>query len=170
MAALIDDLLRLSRVTRHEQKREVVNLSSVARIAMAQIERADPQRIVDVVIEDDITVLADPKLLAIVFDNLFGNAWKFTAKVKHPRIELGTVRDSGETVFFVRDNGAGFDMAYQNKLFGVFQRLHPAHEFSGTGIGLATVKRIIERHGGRVWAEGAVGKGATFFFTLGELA
>ncbi len=170
MAALIDDLLGLSRVTRQEQKREVVNLSSVARIAVAQLERADPSRNVEVVIQDDITVLADSKLLAIVFDNLFGNAWKFTSKTKHPRIELGTVKGPGEPVYYVRDNGAGFDMAYQNKLFGVFQRLHPAHEFSGTGIGLATVRRIIERHGGRVWAESAVGKGATFFFTLGDLS
>jgi len=168
MAMLIDDLLRLSRVTRHEQRREVVNMSALARIAMAQIERLEPNRTVDVSIEDDLHVLADPKLLAIVFDNLFGNAWKFTAKTDRPRIELGAQKKSGETVYFVRDNGAGFDMAYQNKLFGTFQRLHPAHEFPGTGIGLATVKRIIERHGGRVWGEGAVGKGATFYFTLGE--
>jgi PAS domain S-box-containing protein len=170
MALLIDDLLRLSRVTRAEQRLEAVNLSSLARIAVAQLERADPSRNVDVVIEDSIYVMADPKLLAIVLDNLFGNAWKFTGKVAHPRIELGTKRVKGEPVYFVRDNGAGFDMEYQNKLFGVFQRLHTMHEFPGTGVGLATVKRIIERHGGRVWAEGAVGKGATFFFTLGEKA
>ena len=170
MALLIDDLLRLSRVTRAEQRVEAVNLSSLARIAVAQLERAEPERNVAVEIQDDIYALADPKLLAIVFDNLFGNAWKFTSKVAHPRIELGTTTINDETVYFIRDNGAGFDMTYQNKLFGVFQRLHPMHEFSGTGVGLATVKRIIERHGGRVWAEGAVGKGATFFFTLGEKA
>jgi PAS domain S-box-containing protein len=170
MAALIDDLLRLSRVTRAEQRREAVNLSSLARIAVAQLERGEPARKVTVVIEDNIFVMADPKLLAIVFDNLFGNAWKFTGNSPHPSIELGTRRIADEIVYFVRDNGAGFDMAYQNKLFGVFQRLHPMHEFPGTGVGLATVKRIIERHGGRVWAEGAVGMGATVFFTLGEKA
>jgi PAS domain S-box-containing protein len=170
MATLIDDLLRLSRVTRAEQRLEAVNLSSLARIAVAQLERAEPDRKVTVVIEDDIFVMADPKLIAIVFDNLFGNAWKFTSKTPHARIELGTTRIHGEPVYFVRDNGTGFDMAYQNKLFGVFQRLHSAHEFPGTGVGLATVKRIIERHGGRVWAESEVGKGATFFFTLGEKA
>jgi PAS domain S-box-containing protein len=170
MAALIDDLLRLSRVTRAEQRREAVNLSSLARIAVAQLERGEPARKVTVVIEDTSIVMADPKLLAIVFDNLFGNAWKFTGNSPHPSIELGTRRIADEIVYFVRDNGAGFDMAYQNKLFGVFQRLHPMHEFPGTGVGLATVKRIIERHGGRVWAEGAVGMGATVFFTLGEKA
>jgi PAS domain S-box-containing protein len=170
MATLIDDLLRLSRVTRHEQKREVVNLSAVARIAVAQIERADPSRNVEIVIEDNLHALADHKLIAIVFDNLFGNAWKFTSKTPHPRIELGSKQGGDGTIYFVRDNGAGFDMTYQNKLFGTFARLHAAHEFPGTGIGLATVKRIIDRHGGRVWAEGAVGKGATFFFTLGDVS
>jgi PAS domain S-box-containing protein len=168
MALLIDDLLRLSRVTRAEQRLEAVNLSSLARIAVAQLERAEPDRKVSVVIEDNVFVMADPKLIAIVFDNLFGNAWKFTAKTRNARIELGTAKINGEQTYFVRDNGAGFDMAYQNKLFGVFQRLHAMHEFPGTGVGLATVKRVIERHGGRVWAEGAVGMGATFFFTLGE--
>lgn len=168
MATLIDDLLRLSRVTRAEHHPVPVDLSRLARAAVAQLERIEPGRKIDIVIEDNITATGDPKLLAIVFDNLFGNAWKFTSKTEHPHIELGTTRtEQGERVYFVRDNGAGFDMAYQNKLFGVFQRLHPAHEFPGTGIGLATVKRIIERHGGRIWAEGALGKGATFFFTLG---
>jgi light-regulated signal transduction histidine kinase (bacteriophytochrome) len=110
----------------------------------------------------------DPRALAIVFDNLLGNAWKFTSKTEAPRIEVGVRNEAGTSVFFVRDNGAGFDNAYRDKLFGVFQRLHAATDFPGTGIGLATVLRIIERHGGRVWAEGEVGKGATFLFTLSE--
>jgi PAS domain S-box-containing protein len=166
MATLIDELLRLSRISRQEDRRERVDMSAIARISIAQLERAEPDRKIQIVIPDDVTVEADPKLLAIALDNLFGNAWKFTRRVASPRIELGVSLDGAEPVYFVRDNGAGFDMAYQNKLFGVFQRLHPESEFPGTGIGLATVKRIIERHGGRVWAESTLGSGATFYFTL----
>jgi PAS domain S-box-containing protein len=166
MATLIDELLRLSRISRHEDRRERIDMSAVARIAIAQLERAEPDRKVQIVIPDDLTVDADPKLLAIAFDNLFGNAWKFTRDVASPRIELGVTHDGAERVYFVRDNGVGFDMAYQNKLFGVFQRLHPESEFPGSGIGLATVKRIIERHGGRIWADSTLGSGATFYFTL----
>jgi PAS domain S-box-containing protein len=168
MAALIDDLLHLSRVSRAEHRPKPVDVSAIARAAIERLQRADPAREVEVAIEDGLRANADPKLLAIVFDNLFGNAWKFTAKVARPRVELGVLPDTRPVVYFVRDNGAGFDMAYQNKLFGVFQRLHAEHEFPGTGIGLATVKRIIARHGGRIWAEAGVGKGATFFFTLSE--
>ena len=108
----------------------------------------------------------DPHLLRAALDNLIGNAWKFTSKSEKPRIEIGALKDRGRTIFFVRDNGAGFDMAYADKLFGAFQRLHSASEYAGTGIGLATVQRIVHRHGGRIWAEGEVGKGAVFFFTL----
>ncbi len=168
MSVLIDDLLRLSRITRYEHRLERVDVSAICRVVVAQLERADPDRKVEVVIAPGITANADPKLLAIVFDNLIGNAWKFTSKVQSPRIEIGSKREQGQLVIYVRDNGAGFDMTYQNKLFGVFQRLHPMHEFPGTGVGLATVKRIVERHGGRVWAEGAVGSGATFYVSLGD--
>lgn len=170
MAMLIDDLLALSRVTRAEPRREPVNLSLLAELTVAQLERADPERKVDVVIADDLDAMADPKLMGVVIDNLIGNAWKFTSKVAGARIELACEQRDREIVYVVRDNGAGFDMAYQSKLFGVFQRLHPATEFPGTGVGLATVKRIVERHGGRIWAESEVGKGAAFFFTLGDAA
>lgn len=168
MGQLIDDLLNLSRVTRAELRREQVNLSELARTAMASIREAQPRhREVEFVVEDGLVAQADPRLLAVVFTNLLGNAWKFTAKRESSRIEFGALSER-PPVFFVRDNGAGFDQAYAGKLFGVFQRLHAGHEFEGTGIGLATVQRIVHRHGGRVWAEGAVDRGATFFFTLEE--
>jgi light-regulated signal transduction histidine kinase (bacteriophytochrome) len=166
MAALIDDLLNLSRVTRADFKREPVDLTRVAKAALANLTRFEPARVVDVTIADNMQATCDARLLAILFDNLLGNAWKFTTKTAEPRIEVGVQHDSGERVYFVRDNGVGFDPAYRDKLFGVFQRLHS--DFPGTGIGLATVLRIVERHGGRVWADGAVGKGATFYFTLPE--
>jgi light-regulated signal transduction histidine kinase (bacteriophytochrome) len=169
MATLIDDLLRLSRMTRTVLNPEPVNLSQLAHNAVGQLERLEPRRHVEVKVADEMETTGDPKLLAIVFDNLIGNAWKFSSKVEHARIECGVKREpSGRVVYFVRDNGAGFDMANQSQLFGTFQRLHREDEFPGTGIGLATVKRIIERHGGRIWAEAAVGQGATFFFTLGS--
>jgi signal transduction histidine kinase len=166
MASLIDDLLHLSRVSRTELRREPVDLAKLARATVAALERNEPDRKVSITIPDELPARGDPKLLSIVFDNLIGNAWKFTGRTNEPKIELGYQRE--ERVFFVRDNGAGFDIAYRDKLFGVFQRLHKSSEFPGTGIGLATVRRIIERHGGRVWAEGELGKGATFYFTLSE--
>jgi PAS domain S-box-containing protein len=168
MATLIDDLLDLSRVTRAELRPEPIDLSRIARTALANLQRIEPDRKIEVVIADDMRANGDPRALAIVFDNLLGNAWKFTSKSEAPRIEVGVGDDGGTSVFFVRDNGAGFDNAYRDKLFGVFQRLHAATDFPGTGIGLATVLRIVERHGGRVWAEGEVGRGATFHFTLSE--
>lgn len=173
MAALIDDLLELSRVTRAELRHEPVDLSRIARTTAAELQRADPSRVVELTIADGMQASGDPRLLAIVLDNLLGNAWKFTSKTHSPRIEVGVQpgpSPSGESerVYFVRDNGAGFDPAYRDKLFGVFQRLHSVSDYPGTGIGLATVLRIIERHGGRVWAEGEVDKGATFYFTLSE--
>jgi light-regulated signal transduction histidine kinase (bacteriophytochrome) len=125
-----------------------------------------PEREVDLDIRRGITVNGDRRLLGVVMDNLIGNAWKFTRDKTGARIDFGVAEEKGERTFFVRDNGAGFDMDYVDKLFGAFQRLHREDEFEGTGIGLATVKRIIERHGGRIWAEGDPGKGATFYFTL----
>jgi PAS domain S-box-containing protein len=168
MAQLIDDILTLSRVTRSEFQREEVDMTALAGAAVARLERRESGRRVEVAIQEGLTAVGDPALLTVVFDNLIGNAWKFTGKRDRARVEFGAEPRAGEQVFFVRDNGAGFDMAYVGKLFGVFQRLHAAHEFEGTGVGLATVQRIIHRHGGRVWAEGEVGAGATFYFTLGE--
>ncbi|MDP9347874.1 MAG: ATP-binding protein, partial [Gemmatimonadota bacterium] len=166
MAQLIDDLLELSRVTRSEMRRETVDLSAVAREIAAELEGAHPARRVEWVIDDGVTARGDPRLLRQALENLLGNAWKYTAKQPDARIEFGEVEKGAETVYFVRDNGAGFEMAYADKLFAPFQRLHSAHEFEGTGIGLATVQRILRRHGGRIWAEAEVGQGATFHFSL----
>jgi PAS domain S-box-containing protein len=168
MAELIDDLLTLARVTQGEVKHDRVDLSAIARTAGARVMDAHPGRSVELVVADGISAEGDARLLAIVFDNLLGNAWKFTGKRASARIEFGCAQQQGPPTYFVRDNGAGFDMAYSKKLFGVFQRLHGSGEFEGTGIGLATVERIIRRHGGRVWAQGEVDRGATFFFTLGD--
>ncbi len=167
MALLIDDLLALSKVTRTELNIRKVDLSELAHGCVAALQRLEPARQVEIVIEPGIIAEGDPRMLAIALDNLFGNAWKFTAKVAKPRIELSTLIRDGRRSFAIRDNGAGFDMQYANKLFGVFQRLHSEAEFPGTGIGLATVARIIHRHRGQVAGEGSPGAGATFFFTLG---
>jgi PAS domain S-box-containing protein len=166
MAQLIDDLLMLSRVTQTELRHEPVDLTSLARAAVARLRAAQPPRELEIVVAEGLTGRGDSRLLGIVFDNLLGNAWKFTRDQPSPRIELDATPGTPHQVYCLRDNGAGFDMAYSSKLFGVFQRLHGASEFEGTGIGLATVQRIIRRHGGRVWAEGAVGQGCTVYFTL----
>ncbi|MCG3206938.1 MAG: Adaptive-response sensory-kinase SasA [Anaerolineae bacterium] len=167
MAQLIDDLLMLSRLTRSEMRPERVNLSALARSIAAELCAAEPDRQVEFVIAPDVVVTADAHLMRVALENLLGNAFKFTAKQAAARIEFGVLpQPKDHAVYFVRDDGAGFDMAYIDKLFGAFQRLHTPAEFSGTGIGLATVQRIIHRHGGRVWAEGAVNQGATFYFTL----
>jgi light-regulated signal transduction histidine kinase (bacteriophytochrome) len=166
MAELIDDLLTLSRVTRTEMRRETVNLSGLAQTVAAELQKTQPTRQVEFIIAPGITVNGDSGLLRSALENLLGNAWKFTSKHPKARIEFGVMPHEGKPAYFVRDDGAGFDMAYAGKLFGAFQRLHVITEFEGTGIGLATVQRIIHRHGGRVWAEGAVEKGATFYFTL----
>jgi light-regulated signal transduction histidine kinase (bacteriophytochrome) len=168
MAQLIDDLLGLSRVTRSEWHCERIDLSVLARAANTRLQRSQPERRVEVVIQDGLVSEGDPRLIAVVLDNLFGNAWKFTAKREHARIDFGANSKDGKPVYFVRDNGAGFDMAFANKLFRVFQRLHTATEFEGTGVGLATVQRVVNRHGGRVWVEAEVDRGATFYFTLHE--
>ena len=165
MARLIDDLLGLSRVTRGEMKRGETHVSSLARSVVSRLERANPDRKVAVVVADGIVADCDDRLLTIVLENLIGNAWKFTSKRRDACIEVGMMDDDPRT-YFVRDNGAGFDMSYASKLFGIFQRLHSATDFEGTGIGLVTVQRIIRRHGGRIWAQGQVGHGATFYFTL----
>jgi signal transduction histidine kinase len=162
MGELIDALLGLSRVSRAELTRQPVNLTKLANEVLAQLRAAEPSREVRTTVEEGLTVHGDPHLLRAVLENLIGNAWKFVGKSDAPLIEVG--RD--ERGYFVRDNGAGFDMAYAGKLFAPFQRLHAATEFPGTGIGLATVQRIIRRHGGTIWAEGVVGKGATFRFTV----
>src|SRR3989449_7921204 len=166
MGILIDDLLKLARVTRAEIRAEAVDLSDLARDIAAELQRATPERLVEFAIAPQLKARGDPRLLRVVLDNLLPNSWKYTAKQARPRIEFGSVEENGGRAFMVLDNGAGFDMKYADKLFGVFQRLHSAAEFEGTGIGLATVRRIINRHGGRIWAEGAVDQGATFYFTL----
>jgi len=165
MAQLIDDLLSLARVSRGELQRGEARLGEIARACAEVLQQTDPARAVEWVIPPDLRGDADPRLVKIVLENLLGNAWKFTRKRPAARIEVG-VRENGQRTYFVRDNGAGFDMAHAEKLFAPFQRLHTAAEFEGTGVGLATVQRIIHRHGGRIWAEGIPGEGATFFFTL----
>jgi len=166
MAQLIDDLLNLSRITRSEMRRQTVDLSALARSTAAQLQGAQPERQVEFHIADGVVAHGDERLLQIVLENLLGNAWKFTGKQPHATIEFNVMTHDGKPAYFVRDDGAGFDMAYAGKLFGAFQRLHGATEFEGTGIGLATVQRIVRRHGGRIWAESQVGRGATFYFTL----
>jgi signal transduction histidine kinase len=166
MGQLIDDMLSLSRVGRVEMQRETVDLSALARAIAGRLRETGPERRVEFVIQVGLTVVGDPHLLENALFNLLDNAWKFTGKHPGGVIEFGRITQEGHPVFFVRDNGAGFDPAYADKLFGAFQRLHKASEFPGTGIGLATVQRILHRHGGRVWAEAAVDQGAAFYFTL----
>ncbi|APG27779.1 hypothetical protein A7E78_07975 [Syntrophotalea acetylenivorans] len=174
MAQLIDDLLYLSRITRGEMVRQPVDLSGLVGLVSQELKLDNPWQEVETVIQPNVTADGDPRLLRVVLENLLGNAWKFTGRREQGRIEFGVEKSRPSAgdgspagdAYYVRDNGAGFDPAYADKLFGVFQRLHRVDEFPGTGIGLATVKRIIHRHGGQVWAEGEVEKGATFFFTL----
>jgi light-regulated signal transduction histidine kinase (bacteriophytochrome) len=166
MSALIDDLLELARVTRSEFARSEVDLSKLARVVVDRLRRAEPERRVEVVVEEGLVASGDARLLELVLQNLLGNAWKFTSKTDRAHIEFRRSEAAGPRVYRVADNGAGFDMSYATKLFGVFQRLHSAREFEGTGVGLATVQRIVRRHGGDVWAEGEVGRGATLYFTL----
>lgn len=166
MSHIIDALLSLAQLTRAEVRRRTVDLTQLANAAVEQLRAADPGRDVEVVIAEGLEVEADPQLVRAVFDNLLGNAWKFTSKREGGRIELGREGDGAVPVFFVRDNGAGFDMRYANKLFAPFRRLHSRDEFEGSGIGLATVQRIVRRHGGRIWAEAAENQGAVFRFTF----
>ena len=168
MGSLIDDLLELSRVGRTEMRLSDVNLTRLANEQIDQLRAGDPARSVQVSIAPDLAGCGDENLLRLVLQNLLGNAWKYTRFTPDARIEFGETLQNGETVYTIRDNGAGFDMTYANKLFQPFERLHRSDEFEGTGVGLATVARIIRRHGGRVWAEAETGKGARFHFTLGS--
>jgi PAS domain S-box-containing protein len=166
MGSLIDDMLKLSRVTRAEFKRESVDLSKMVQAIILTFRQNNPAREVQVNIQKDIIINGDRHLLDIALTNLIDNAWKFTCKTKNARIEFGRELKDGKPVMFIRDNGVGFDMTYVDKLFGAFQRLHTTVEFPGTGIGLVTVQRVIHRHGGQIWAEGEIGNGAVFYFTL----
>ena len=166
MAQLIDDVLQLARVTRAEMRSEEVNLSELAGAIIADLRKQDPKREAVINIEENLLTYGDRRLLKIMLVNLLGNAWKFTSKQQKAEISFGQNRKNGNPVYFIRDNGAGFDMAYADKLFGAFQRLHGADEFEGTGIGLASVQRVVNRHGGTVWAEAEVNRGAVFYFTL----
>jgi len=171
MAELIDDLLGLARISRASPKRECVDLSALARKVLGELAASEPERDVASYVADGLVVEADPRLMTCLLENLLGNAWKFSSKTARARIEVTTESLSGaEHVFVVRDNGAGFNVDYAKKLFQPFQRLHAASEFPGTGIGLATVLRIVRRHGGRVWAHAAPDQGARFYFTLREPA
>ena len=167
MGGLIDDLLELSRIGRLEPRKVPVSLEELASSVFVKLQDAEPARRVELVVEPGLRVHGDRVLLEQMLDNLIGNAWKYSAPRESARIELGRYRSEDREVFFVRDNGVGFDMAYRDKLFGAFQRLHGA-EFEGAGIGLATVKRIVERHQGSVWAEGVVDQGATIYFMLAD--
>jgi light-regulated signal transduction histidine kinase (bacteriophytochrome) len=165
MGNMIDDLLELARVSRTQLNKKPVNLSDLATCTIKSLKETDPHRFMESVISDGLITQGDKQLLMLLMANLLGNAWKYTSKNPAAKIEFGKVVDAGQEIFYVRDNGVGFDMAYSDKLFGVFQRLHGS-EFEGNGIGLATVKRIVDRHRGRIWAESKLGEGATFYFTL----
>jgi signal transduction histidine kinase len=166
MGQLIDDLLGLSRITRKGIVREPVNLSAIGLEVLADLQNETPGREVEVVVAPGLLARGDEGLLRQALENLLGNAWKFTAKAAPARIQLGCTKRNGEDVFFVRDNGVGFDTASADRIFSPFQRLHDTTEFPGSGIGLATVQRIIRRHGGKLWAEAVVNEGATFYFSL----
>lgn len=166
MDELIDDMLKLSRIARTEMDIAPVNLSHIVKSIMDELQKTEPGRMANIIIAENLIESVDPRLMRLVFENLLNNAWKFTAKNDKSEIEFGRMTKNGKPVYFIRDNGAGFDMKYVHKLFSPFQRLHSIEDYSGTGIGLAIVKRIISRHGGSVWAEATVGNGTTIYFTL----
>ncbi len=168
MGQLIEDLLALSRISRAQVAWTDVDLTAMARQILADLAQAEPGRHVEAVVWDGIVARGDAKLLRIALENLLGNAWKFTARAERAHVEFGALRDREQTTYFVRDNGAGFDMAHSQKLYEPFQRLHAVKEFPGSGIGLATVQRVVQRMGGRIWAHAQPGQGATFHFTLGR--
>jgi light-regulated signal transduction histidine kinase (bacteriophytochrome) len=167
MGVIIDDLLNLSRITRTDLLMQPTDLTKIARESIAHLQQQNPERKVEVLIKEGALVHGDPGLLRLVMDNLLSNSWKFSSKTLSARIEFGFNRTSETVIYFVKDNGVGFDMAFSNKLFGAFQRLHSAEDYKGTGVGLATSKRIIDRHNGRIWAESEIGKGTIFYFELG---
>jgi signal transduction histidine kinase len=167
MGRVIDDLLKFSRIGRSELRRQMVDLSAMARSVAEELQRSAPERKVDWRIAGGLRANADPGLMHLVLENLLGNAWKYSARAAQPRIAFGTTQRDGRRIYSVADNGEGFDMRNADRLFGVFQRLHSANDFPGTGVGLASVKRIVRRHGGDIWAESEPGRGARFFFTLG---
>jgi PAS domain S-box-containing protein len=169
MGELIDDLLQLSRVSRAQMQHGPIDLTDLAERVIARLREAQPERRIEVAVEPGLAALGDPRLLEVVLTNLLDNAWKFTRATPNPTIEVGRMEVNATHAFYVRDNGAGFDMVFADKLFGVFQRLHKPSEFPGTGVGLATIQRIIRRHGGEVWADSQTGQGATFYFTLPEV-
>jgi PAS domain S-box-containing protein len=167
MSRLIDDLLDLSRITRQDIEKSEIDLSEIAAKLAAVSRQDNPGRNIELIVREGMTAFADPQLIEIALNNLLGNAWKYTSKTESAVIEFGTMEQDGKTVYYIRDNGAGFDPAFKDKMFLPFHRLHASDQFEGTGIGLAIVERIIRRHGGMVWAEGAEGQGATIYFTLG---
>jgi signal transduction histidine kinase len=166
MGALIESLLRIARVSQGTLRREEVDLSRLVRDEAERLATAEPHRQVELIVDEGVRVQADGTLARTLLQNLVGNAWKFTSRTSAPRIEFGATGSPHERTLFVRDNGAGFEAAQATKLFAPFRRLHSASDFPGTGIGLATSQRIVNRHGGRIWAQGSAGQGATFYFTL----
>ena len=166
MGRLTDALLSLAKVGRGECRLETLDFSDLAQGVVDDLKIAHPRHKVNVVVQPGMQIVADANLLRTAMQSLLDNAWKFTGKAADPQVEIGSFNVQGNTVFFVRDNGAGFNPAYSSRLFGVFQRLHTAEEFQGTGVGLATVQRVIHRHGGRIWAEAEPGRGAVFYFTI----
>lgn len=166
MSQLIDAMLNLARLTRAEIHSQTFDMSAIVHGILEDLQKMEPEREVECIVANNLLATADPQLIRAVLENLLGNAWKFTRKQPNPRIEFGHGQYKGQAAYFVKDNGAGFDMTYAHKLFGTFQRLHAYTEFPGVGVGLATVHRIIQRHGGQIWAEGTVDEGATFHFTL----
>uniref|UniRef100_UPI00263520FA sensor histidine kinase n=1 Tax=Acaryochloris sp. IP29b_bin.148 TaxID=2969218 RepID=UPI00263520FA len=166
MSQLIDDLLNLSRVSRSKIQYEMVNLSNITYEVLEQLQLSEPERQVEIQLEPDVSVYADATLMRVILTNLLQNAWKFTSYHSMAHIEFGVREEENQPTYFIRDDGAGFDMTYAQKLFGVFQRLHSVQDFPGTGIGLASVQRAIRRHGGTIWAEAAIEQGATFYFTI----
>ena len=167
MSRLIDGLLMMARITRAELQRQTVDLSALAAEIADELQKREPNRQVRFEIEPDLRAQGDPNLLRILLDNLLGNAWKFSGRQAVAKVEFGGIRSKGMSTFFVRDNGVGFDMKYAHKLFGAFERLHKCSEFPGTGIGLATAQRVINRHGGSIWVESEIDRGTVFYFTLG---